>query len=456
MVCRECGTRNLPDEDFCRRCGADLKVVKAAPGPSETAPAPESEERVAEVRACLEKGDLKRAMDLAREAVVNEPEAALSYILLGDVYLRIEANDDALRAFRDAAELDSDNVEAREKAEEARKRIVQSEIGEPTTPDLLSIGPLRIHRKLIPYAVGAAAALLVFSVGAATIVSRTSPTVQRTRSFEQQMAAGSEHYRAGRYREAAAAYTQAVRLDPSSEQARRRLRDAQAMAGLRPPASEGVVRAQQPVLGPTTTPGQGAFAPRWVGPSPGSATPPNPPTGPSTARRSTPPPPIPVPDPTGVSGIDPVLPPPIPPSGTEGIGDPDQTGTRVADIGIGREFPTEEPGTEATAREHALQPTQPQQPRGEIVIERVVRRTPTTSPETTAATQATPTTGEALRSEADRLRRSGRLKDAARKYGEAATQLRLEADQSGPDAATKKAAATTCERAREACESQLQ
>lgn len=452
MVCSQCGMRNLPDEEFCTRCGASLQAPDVAKTPPESAEASPEEARAAEVRACIEKGDIKRAMDLAREAVVEQPTAALSHILLGDVYLRIEANDDALREYRLAVESDSDNAEAREKAELTRRRIVEPREPRVGPARVIAIGPLQFRRELIPYIAGAAAALLVFCVGAAAIVSRTSPVAQRGRSFEEQMTLGSEHYRAGRYAEAVEAFAVAARLDPSNEQARRRLQDAQAMAGVVPSSiSVPPGGSQQPrvaVLGPTTTPGLTAFPPAYVGPMPGAA----PAQGTARGPSIPPPPPIPVPNPTGGDSR-PELLPPLPPDDTVDVGAGPESTSTPGNIGA----PAEKWGTEGAARDHETQPTEPRRPAREIVIESVPARTRTAPPQPRSAqAQDTPSPGEALRAEADQLRGRGRLAEAAGKYSEAAAQLRLEADKAGPEAATKRAAATSCERARQACESQLE
>ncbi len=449
MVCPQCGMRNLPDEEFCTRCGASLQAPVLEETPPESAePSPE-EVRAIEVRACLEKGDIKRAMDLAKEAAAEQPDAALSHVLLGDVYLRIDANDDALREYRLAADADHKNVEAREKAEIARKRIVSPREAEAGAARVIAIGPLQIRRDLVPYIAGAAAALLVFCIGAVTIVSHASPGGQKGRSFEQLMALGSQHYRAGEYAEAAQAFEEAARLDPSSGQAQRRLRDAQAMAGMRPATLGPRMDQQIAVLGPTTTPGRTALPPRWVGPRPG-ATP-----GPDTTRndRAVPPPPtIPAPNPTRDSH--PLeLPPPIPPGMAEDDGAPPRGPAPATGIGA----PAEGWPTEATVRDHETQVTEPRQAGGQIVIEKVPPRRVAPAPETRpAAREGKESTGESLRAQADRLRREGRLAEAARKYSDAAKQLRLEAERPGPDAATKRAAATSCERAREACNSHLE
>jgi tetratricopeptide (TPR) repeat protein len=450
MVCPQCGMRNLPDEEFCTRCGASLQAPPVEETPPESAePSPE-EARATEVRACLEKGDIKRAMDLAREAAAEQPQAALSHILLGDVYLRIDANDDALREYRLAVDADHKSVEAREKAEVARKRIVEPRAGQAGSPRVIAIGPLQIRRDLVPYIAGAAAALLVFCIGAVAIVSHASPGGQKGRSFEQLMALGSQYYRAGEYAEAAQAFEEAAKLRPSSDQAQRRLRDAQAMAGMRPATVGRQTGQEVAVLGPTTTPGRTALPPRWIGPMPG-ATPAQETSG--DGRVVSPPPTIPAPNPT-VPGSHPLeLPPPIPP----GIAEDDGGAPRGATPSTGIGASAEEWPTEPTLRDHETQPTEPRQAGGQIVIEKVPPRKVVPVPDTRpTASEAKESTGESLRAQADRLRRNGRLAEAARKYSEAATQLRLEAERSGPEAATKRAAATSCERAREACNSHLQ
>jgi len=372
-----------------------------------------------------------------------DPECPLAHMVLGEVYLQMGALDDALREFRAAAEIDPESAEAREKAEEVRRQITHPHHDAPPAPvDPIKALLARVPRKLIPVIAGVVAGLLVFTVGAAAIVTTTSPTYQTKRAYQRQMALGGQYYREKRYAEAAGAFRQAQALYPQSMEARRRFEDAQKMAGLSgqvvslPPAPP-VFEAREDVATASATPGQGAFGQVWVGPGPGGVTAP-PPTHPTV------PPPPSIPAPTRKRSGDNTGPPlpPLPPStGTDGVEGPSR----------------QPPGSAASSGSEAPPPASSQAtakpPTGGVTVWRVTPpQRPKVAPSQPPVPQ--PSAADLARREADRLRFAGNNAEAARKYADAATGYRAEASRGGPQATANASAADVCEKARRLCESQ--
>lgn len=450
MVCHACGTRNLPDAPFCSRCGARLQAVEAPETSVPPSPTDLARIQAEKAQECLATGDLKCALELARSATMAHPSVPITHVALGDVYMAIDAPEDALNEFRAAIELDPDQPEVREKAEAARRTIARPS-AEETGSGL--DGFLEKHGRLVPIVAGIAATLLVFTIGAAAVVSRTSPEAQRKRAFKAQMKVGSELYADERYAEAAAAFEHAARLGPDNAEASRRAIDAWNMAGMgRQVASANL--APQTSTGPTVS-FQGAVGPpAWVGPRPGANAPQTPTQG-TSHRPPVEPPPVLGPSPmTDATGHMPPLPPPE--TGSAGSTDDPITGTSRLGPGpttdgpgmgdpIGAPVgPEAEPGGEPEA------PATPGRRGGHIVIEMVPRPQPAEKPTEASASPS----ADAVRAEATKLKASGRLSDAAGKFAEAATLYRADAAQGGPDASTKQQAAKSCERARQACEIQ--
>jgi len=414
-------------------------------------PVPEREltpaERLSvEAREMLAADDTPAALRAAQRAAVMAPDTFLCRLVLGEVYLHSGAADDALREFRRASELDPDSAEAKEKAELARRRLTHP-------PEAAPAGPrdwrtwLVEHKQLVAVAAGVIVALLVFSVGAAAIVNHTSPRVQMERAYREQMALGRDHYKAGRYEDAARAFEQAARLKPGSSEARRRLEDALAVAGLAPsttPAAPGPpALAGQQVASILPLNPYSPMAPRWVGPVPKAAQPAR------AGDGDIAPPPIPAPPTAPSPTTDPgPLPPPMPdgpqPPAIDLTNDGGGATAPPTNNGIGTEAPDEPPTPEP-----ASPPTETR-PRGHITIKRHE------APPPTPVTKATPPApgADALRDEANRLLKGGQAAAARQKYGEAAARYREEARQGGPGAAVKLGAAASCERAQQLCGTQ--
>jgi tetratricopeptide (TPR) repeat protein len=446
MVCDVCGTRNLGAEARCLRCGARLPAPHAE---AEVAPEPERDwtpgERLAiEARDQLAAGDASAALRAAQRAAVVEPNTFLCRLVLGETYLALDADADALREFRRAAEIDPDSGEAKEKAELARRRLTHPHERPPTPPQDWR-GWVRLHRRWVAIAAGVVTGLLVFTVGAAAIVSRTSPAGQLNRLYQEQMRLGSEHSRAGRYEQAATAFEQAWRLKPQSAEAKRRLDDALANAGLAPYPTgtpPGPIGPQVASISPANN--ISPFLPRHVGPTPSLGADGRPPTPPYAPPPTVDPGPPPAPQ-----GPGPQLPPPIPPQPTapdvvDNATGPPRNDTPPAAIGA--------PPPEETTPPAPTDPPPQGRKSGRIVLQVHGPRPATGGP--TPAPQPKPPSPDALRAEADRLRATGNHAAAGRKYEEAGARYREEAARGGPGAATQREAANVCDAARKLCDSQ--
>lgn len=444
MVCGVCGTRSPGNELRCIRCGARLIVPEPEPELKDEREWTAAEKVALEARRQLAGGDLPTALRSAQRAAVMEPNSALCRLVLGEVLLEMGAASDALREFRRVVELDPENMEARAKAEQARRQLVRRKPEAPGLSDWRDY--LAARKQVVSVAVGVVAGLLVFIVGAVAIVNRTSPHAQVRRAYETQMRLGREHYRAGRYEEAARAFEQAWRLQPDSQEAKRRLDDALALAGHTSFSSAQEYEAtgtRVASIAPLND--QSPFPPRWVGPPPRTA------HSETAGAYLSPPPPIREPTPSSSSAAGADLPPPIPPAPSEPQVVESVTGPPRVEPSV-----APQPATEMeSAGEPMAEPSGPplQRNRGRIVIQRHDR--PVAAGSVAPNNQSEPTPdAQALRDEAERLRRSGNFEAAARKYGEAAARFRQEAQEGGAEAAAKLSAATSCDRARELCESQ--
>ncbi|HJN14139.1 MAG TPA: zinc-ribbon domain-containing protein [Armatimonadota bacterium] len=448
MVCSACGTRNLPDAPFCTRCGANLASVGAATEGRAISAADRAHAQVASARECLAGGDLKCALELARSSTVAHPNVAQTHVALGEVYLAIEAPEDALREFRRALELDPDMDPVREQAEVARRAITHP------SGDMEHAGWQRLLATgggLIPVAVGVFMAVVVFSVGAWALYQRTSPDAQSRRAYDHQMAQASELYATGQYAAAYEAFAEAAQLDPSQTEPRSRAQDAWRMAGGRSQRGSGNMVAQNP--GPIVQAIDDSytiFQPTWIGPLPGAAQSSPPPSTPARRQVAPPPPPPlgPLPPPTTTPGTLPRLNPGPSTLADDGFSGTSRLPETTADV--------VSPGTPGAigvpvGATPVVEPERdPPTGSGRIKVEvhppkPVATAAPDTSQQSSAA---------ATRAQADSLRERGEMAQAAQKYTEAATQFRSEAAGGGPDAAANAQAARTCEQARATCESQ--
>jgi hypothetical protein len=385
-----------------------------------------------------------QALVTARRAVTLDPEAMLPHLVLGEIYEEAGELSAALRSYRAAAELAPDQAEPRGKAEAVRRRIAHPHHPEPLPlAEQIRAFLGRIPRRLIPVIAGVIAGLLVFTVGAAAIISSTSPVLQTRRAFAQQMALGHQYYQAGRYTQAAQAFRQAQQLNPSSVEAMNRADDAERVAGVGPSASPEP--APTPPVGDETrlaeasaTPGYSAFPPQWIGPRVGAG------PSPSVHDKLIAPPPI-IPSPTTKHPAMPPgdyapLPPPMPKSTEPPTAPLPPSGSRPAE-------PASPPGT-PSAQDQSSRP-KPRQGGLTMWFDKRPRAVAAAPP---AASQ--PSAATATRNQANQLRAAGRSAEAATQYGVAAAQYRAEASRGGAGADALAAAAASCEKAQRLCESQ--
>jgi tetratricopeptide (TPR) repeat protein len=445
MVCSECGTRSLPDARFCVRCGA--RVVPAEQ-PEEAAPPREpspAEQEALAARELLAAGRVDEAEEAAKRAVILEPAAVLPHMVLGEIAEHRGALDDALRSYRAAAELAPDDPEARAKAEDVRRQITHPIHATEEPPRTWLEGLLAlVPRRLIPVAAGVVTALLVFTVGAAAIVARTSPVFETRREFAQQMALGRRAYQDGRYAEAATAFRQAQQLSPGSAEAGRRLADAERMAGL--PAS-GPGTSVPPVGDETriaaanqsATPGMTAFRTVWVGPGPSAKAA----AGLTASGPAVPPPYIPAPLSNGSRDVQRPDLPPLPPLGPKSAR-PFET------IEGGSRLPPEEEPPPAKPVQPAERGSKPKDSRLTITFDNPPQRAPSATPVRPPTPQ--PSAAEAARRAADRLWAAGQWQEAGKQYADARDLYRTEAGRGGSGRAARTAAADSCEKARQVCE----
>lgn len=250
MICSRCGTKNAKTSKYCRECGKRLVVEALELEVEEQAEqsVPPTDEAVAELlyetlRLC-ERGDLEAAFAKCRQALRMNPNSPSARSLLGLIYERKaeqqaekgnreDAEDylnAAIRQIERVFESNPESVADRDKLAELRGKLERLREVEPRQPDVLPARVLAAARRIpLPWAAGVLVFVVALVMASALLGGRERP-----------------------------AKAQPVRPRPSQPS------------------------AQPPMPPPVNTPSANSAIPAWTyqPPLPGSAQPPQAPSGP--------------------------------------------------------------------------------------------------------------------------------------------------------------------------------
>ncbi len=401
----------------------------------------------------LAAGRVGAALRLARRATEIAADLPATWALLGTV--AEEAGDfrEALKAYEQALALDPNRPGLRERVEELSRQVPAEE---PAAPE--QVQPSALDR-YAPAFLAASVALLVLAIGLAVVVrSRRAASVKQ--QYARVMQLGKEYMARQEYDQAEAAFSDALRLKPDSAEAQQWLQRAQqgremlarlrqwnyVTAGGKFPGQQGTLppaqitptrerrqQEQQAQAAARATRRRSSWTPRryeWRTPSTASNYP--------SPRQEFGPPEYAPTTPAGSWG--PVPPaagqPPVPlgagPAGT-------QAPTAQAPTGAGGQ------PSEATASQPEA--SEPSKPKGYL---RIVVGEP--RPKAEAAPANRGPSADAVRAQADQLRRAGRKQEAKRLYQRAIELYRKEAEADPTARAVKEAGIESCRRAIEQCE----
>lgn len=411
-----------------------------------------AEELINLATEALAAGEKNQALAYARRATEVAPGHAGAWVLLGMVAREAGLPDEALKAYRQAAELDPERPGLAQDLAAAEQAAGQP----PPPPGFVETIQARILERHAPALLAAAVGLLVLSLGIAAIRAHQRSLTEAR--FQQLLNEGIQYMAVQQYDRAEANFTEALRLRPNDPQALSWLNNAR-------DARQKLAKYEQwqyETLGgrfPGVTPGSGLSsgqipAGEEQASTEGQAPPaqaPATPSGDYSSRRYTwrgaeslPETPSGFPSPRsemepGPEGPQPASPGPMPgqaqlPGASQGM---------AAGTPSPGQWP---PGAEASAGAPATSqpptPT-PQEPKGYIRIT-VGEPRPRT-----AAGGSSAQTADAVRQRAESLAAMGRTQEAKQAYQQAIELYEREAEADPEARAVKRAGAESCRRAME-------
>lgn len=409
----------------------------------------QAEELINLATEALAAGDKNQALAFARRATELAPGHAGAWVLLGMVAREAGLPEEALKAYRQAAELDPHRPGLAQDLAAAEQAASQP----PPPPSFLEAIRARILERHAPALLAAAVGLLVLSLGIAAIRAHQRSLTEAR--FQQLLNEGIQYMAVQQYDRAEASFTEALRLRPNDPQALSWLNNAR-------DARQKLAKYEQwqyeTLDGrfPGVTPGSGlssgqipasqeqATAEGQVPPAQATGMP----AGNYSSRRYTwrgaeslPETPSSFPSPRAEMEPGPEGPQPVSPRPSPGQAQPTAAGQ-----GMATSMPTpgqSPPGAEASAGPAATsQPSTPvpQEPRGYIRITVGEPR-----PRTAAGPPAQ--TADAVRQHAESLAAMGRTQEAKQAYQQAIELYEREAEADPEARAVKRAGAESCRRA---------
>jgi tetratricopeptide (TPR) repeat protein len=408
-VCNECGKRNADHSLLCVHCGGRLADTSANDrngytGDTDQIP-PQSGESVEQLveRASeqLADGSPAAAIELCQRALALEPNHLPAFSLLGMAHEEAGDVQAALEAYENVLRIDPHRAVERQKVNLLKLQLLRVE----DDPDEQAPSE-HPWLRYAPIALAAAAALLVFVVGALFIVSarKAQAGSKAEQAYELAMEAGNAAMADGRYAKAISHFLAALETKPDDPTAR--LRVARAQDRLEAAGLSGV--AQLPKYIPSE--GPNPFSPVVIPPTAQEQAVEDPATSNMPSPMTLTPPPQSVYTPVSGRSRDGV---PSPTTKSESA--PPSKADSKNELPIS---PRTEPKATATSPvKTSSVPAAPVGPGpGEISIwasDRPVQPAANTRPRQPAADP------DALRAQADALKRQGRYGEAASTYGRA-------------------------------------
>lgn len=172
-----------------------------------------AEELINLATEALAAGQKSQALTYARQATEAAPTHAGAWVLLGMVAREAGMVDEALRAYRRAAELDPDRPGLAEELAAAE----QAANIPPPPPGWLEKIQTQVLERHAPVLLAAAVGLLVLAVGIAAIRAHQRSLTEAR--FQQLLNEGIQYMAVQQYDRAEASFTEALRLRPNDPQA---------------------------------------------------------------------------------------------------------------------------------------------------------------------------------------------------------------------------------------------
>lgn len=443
-VCNECGTRNADHSYLCVNCGGRLADAATSDeegytGDTDQIP-PQSGESVEQLveRASerLADGSSAAAIELCQRALALEPNHLPAFSLLGMAHEEAGDVQAALDAYDNVLRIDPNRAVERQKVSLLKLQLVRIEQGpedEAQTP--------HPWLRYAPIALASAGALLVFVVGALFIVSarNAQKASKAEQAYELAMDAGNAAMADGRYAKAMSHFQAALEARPDDPTAR--LRIARAQDRLEAGELSGV--AQLPKYIPSK--GPNPFSPVVIPPTAQDEEAQDAAVMPMPSPMVTTPPPQSVYTPV-TGGSRSGVPSPTVRAETQ---PPPKSDTKN-DLPISpRTEP--KPARPATVETPKVPATSPEPGPGEISIWASDRPAVTPVPTRPRQPAANP---DALRSQADALKRQGRYSEAASTYGRAIEAYQEQKQASPQLGAVIQRSIESCTTSKRICDSQ--
>ncbi|MFP3903444.1 MAG: tetratricopeptide repeat protein [Armatimonadota bacterium] len=233
-TCDECGARNADHSFLCIQCG---KPLRSGEGPEEKTAGEDTdqippqrelspEELVSEATERLGDGDAAGAAALCDRALAQNSDYLPAFAILGMAHQEMGDLTSALSAYENVLRIDPSRSVERRKANMIKRELMRAESDRDTADE----GEGKWQR-YAPIVLAAAAALLVFVIGAYLIVGSNRAANQQAVqvSYEEAMEEGNTAMAEERYEDAIAHFHQALRIQPGDAQAQEALADAREM-----------------------------------------------------------------------------------------------------------------------------------------------------------------------------------------------------------------------------------
>ncbi len=227
MFCAQCGARNAQTNRFCRECGQPLAGAQESRDipPEQVAAAVGLDSRtlLARSRERHEAGDLKGAIEFARQAVALEPDSAKLHSALGVLYEEMGMYRDAALAYREAIRLDpKDKLDRMRLKSLVERHPGLASIAEERKPERRA-APRRT--RYLPVLAAAVVFLLTFAGGMLILLragaARGAEHLAQGESTGVQalIDSGKVAFKEGRYDQAARMFELALLRDPDNREA---------------------------------------------------------------------------------------------------------------------------------------------------------------------------------------------------------------------------------------------
>lgn len=183
LFCTECGTKNMPDANFCKHCGQKMERITPLRISAEAFNYPlTTDERVSELLVLAfqnyDAGDLDAAVAACEQALQLHPESTSAHSLLGTLYEKRGDKEHAIAEYEKVLQLNPGSIADREKLEQLRDNTTRLIPRKITNMHPVYAQPVLTdtRRTAILAALGVFTAVLV--IGTGVVLIRNNRTVR--------------------------------------------------------------------------------------------------------------------------------------------------------------------------------------------------------------------------------------------------------------------------------------